>query len=254
MNCDHALRVLDAGLDGELDRATNAELEEHLAACPACAQQRADRLSLREALRAAPRFRAPARLHQAIHEALARPEPAVRPTPRRRGISWASAAGLAVCVAAVALGLGWWMATPSFLPDTRDELVARHVSALAGDGRLYDVASSDRHVLKPWFAGKIDFAPPVRDLSRSGFALVGARLDRVAGRPAAVIVYRIRAHEINLFVTRSASAAARPVTLSKPRGFAMAAWAEDGLALAAISDVDPQELTRFAELVRSPNP
>ena len=140
------------------------------------------------------------------------------------------------------------------MPDARDELVARHVCSLAGDGRLYDIASSDRHVLKPWFAGKIDFAPPVRDLSRSGFTLVGARLDRVAGRPAAVIVYRLRAHEINLFVTRSASTEARPVTLSKPRGFAMAAWAEDGLAFAAVSDVDPQELTRFAELVRSQGP
>ena len=76
----------------------------------------------------------------------------------------------------------------------------------------------------------------------------------VAGRPAAAIVYRLRAHEINLFVTRSASAESRPVTLSKPRGFAMAAWVEDGLAFAAVSDVDLQELTRFAELLRSPAP
>ena len=252
MNCDHALRMLDAGLDGELDRATNAELEEHIAACPACAQQRIGRLALREALRAAPRFRAPARLHHAIAAALARPEPPRRPAPQRRSVSWAGATGLAGGAAALALAAGWWLASFSFMPQVPDELIARHVASLASDGRLYDVASSDRHVIKPWFAGKIDFAPPVRDLAPSGFTLVGARLDRLAGRPAAAIVYRFRAHEINLFVTRSAATESRPVTLSKPRGFAMVAWAEDGLAFAAVSDVDPQELTRFAELVRAP--
>ena len=102
---------------------------------------------------------------------------------------------------------------------------------------------------------------PGRSTSRPGprpvalwFTLVGARLDHVAGRPAAVIVYRVRAHEINLFVSRSAATEPRPVTVSKPRGFAVAAWAEDGLAFAAISDIDAQELVRFADLVRSPTP
>ncbi len=254
MNCDHALRVLDAGVDGELDRTTHAELEEHLAGCPACAQQRSSRLALREALRAAPRHRPPARLRQAIREALAHPQPALRPAVRRRSVSWAGAAGLAACAAVLALVTGWWLASFPSMPQAPDELVARHVASLAGGGRLYDVASSDRHTVKPWFAGKIDFAPPVRDLAGSGFTLVGGRLDRLAGQPAAAIVYRIRAHEINLFVTRSASTASRPVSLSNPRGFAVAAWAEDGLAFAAVSDVDPQELKRFAELVRTPLP
>ena len=254
MNCDHALRVLDAGLDDELDRATHAELEEHLAACAACARQRDDRLALRELLRAAPRARAPDRLRQAIRDALRGRAPAQAEAPRRRGVSWVGAGALAGWITAMALGLGWWLATPGSLPDARDELIARHVASLASDGTLHDVASGDRHVLKPWFAGKIDFAPPVRDLPGSGYTLVGARLDRLAGRPAAVIVYRLRAHHVSLFVARAQSPADRPVTVEKPRGFAVASWAEAGLEFAAVADVDPQELARFASLVRSPAP
>ena len=136
----------------------------------------------------------------------------------------------------------------------RAELVSRHAGSLAVGGRLYDIASSDRHVLKPWFAGKVDFAPPVRDLSPSGFSLVGARLDQIGGRPVAVVVYRIRRHDISLFVSRSASSLPQPLTLGRPLGFALASWAEDGLSFDAVSDVDPQELARFAALIRTQGP
>ena len=127
----------------------------------------------------------------------------------------------------------------------REQLVARHVAALASN-HLIDVASSDRHVVKPWFQGKVDFAPQVRDLSSQDFALEGARLDQVGGRTAVAVVYRLREHPINLFVWRRADARDAALDLAIVRGFSVAAWSVGGLDYAAVSDADAGELRRFA--------
>ena len=248
MNCDHATRVLDAGLDGELDEATSADLADHVVGCPSCARVQADREALRDALRRVPQYPAPRRLRKAIGDSLTgleRPATIGRTAPP----TWTRALAAMGAAASIAFFLGWWTAQPGTTVDERDELIARHVASLAAGGRLYDVASNDRHVVKPWFAGKIDFAPPVRDLSDHGYALRGARLDHLAGQPTAVIVYRIREHDINLFVTRSQMSASVPATVSKARGFAVASWAEGGLSLTAVSDVDPKQLAHFSALM-----
>ncbi len=148
--------------------------------------------------------------------------------------------------------LGVWVASPVRLPDPREPVIARHVASLRGAQNLIQVASSDRHAIKPWFAGRVDFAPTVRDLQSNGFALIGARLDRVASRDTAVIVYRIREHDINLFVWRIATGSAEPVVASALHGYSIVTWAAEGLGFAAVSDVDSQDLQRFAELVRAP--
>jgi anti-sigma factor RsiW len=119
--------------------------------------------------------------------------------------------------------------------------------------RLVQVAASDRHVVKPWFQGSVDFAPPVRDLSAEGFALLGARLDRIGDQQAAVVVYRIRNHPIDLFVWRANGDAAAPVQPAVERGFSVATWAQQGLRFAAVSDVDARDLERFARAVQSPS-
>jgi anti-sigma factor RsiW len=126
-----------------------------------------------------------------------------------------------------------------------DVLVSRHALSLAGP--LVAFASQDRHHVKPWFHGKVDFAPAVRDLSAMGFVLEGARLERLDGRAAAAVVYRIRNHPINLFVWR-ATAPRQPsgIALSQVRGYAVAQWSEQELMFAAVSDVDPRDLERFA--------
>ena len=105
-----------------------------------------------------------------------------------------------------------------------DQVVASHVASLTPGRTLVDVGSSDRHVVKPWFAGRTEFAPWVRDLSGDGFELVGGRLDRVGDREAAAVVYRIRNHYVNLFMWRALSGQADPMKVSQARGFELATW------------------------------
>lgn len=252
MNCLRLHQVLDALVDGELDAATEREIDAHLAGCPECASLRAERVALRERVRAqAPYFKAPGRLRAALVRAAAgtesaRTRPAGRPT-------WVQAALVSAGAAVAGLVAGIWISQPSLDDTRREPAVASHVASLAPQRRLVDVVSTDRHTVKPWFAGKIDFAPPVRDLSAKGFALVGGRLDHVADRQAAAVVYRVRSHDINLFVWRAANTAAREeIAVANLRGFGVATWAQDGLRFAAVSDLESHDLARFAELVRAP--
>jgi len=126
------------------------------------------------------------------------------------------------------------------------------VASLAPGARLLDVAATDRHAVKPWLQGKIDFAPPVKDLTGEGYTLLGARLDQVADKPAAAVVYQIRKHVINLFVWRATDQAPDAIATADVRGFSVTTWATGGLRFAAVSDVDGHDLTRFAQLVSTP--
>ncbi len=249
MNCTRLQQVLDAHIDGELDRATTGEIIAHLAECAACAALRDQRSGLRQALRAhAPYFKVPTTLAPSLRRVLVQSE--VKPRESRSvGLSWFYAASVA---ALAGLFGGYWLAQP--LPDypLRDPAVASHVAALAPKRQLIEVASPDRHTVKPWFQGKMDFAPPVKDLTGDGFALIGARLDQVADKPAAAVVYQVRKHVINLFVWRATDRAPDAIATSSVRGFSVTTWAAGGLRFAAVSDVDARDLTRFAQLVSAP--
>ena len=129
-----------------------------------------------------------------------------------------------------------------------ETLVTAHVQALAA-GRVVEVVSSDQHTVKPWFAGKIDFSPKVKDLAGDGFPLKGGRLDRVGGRPAAALAYGRARHAIDLFVW-VVPAAARGVSTVTVRGINVVRWTEGDLAYAAVSDLNESELLAFADLVR----
>lgn len=270
MNCTRLTQVLDGYLDGELDRATGEEIEQHLAHCPACTDARRKREALRKAIgEQAPRFSAPASLKQTVQRSLAHPRSnaafsaaggAAGGASGRsaRGVrihgrpTWLQAAALMVVVALVGVGAGYRLALP--LPDSSlaEQVVASHVASLSDAHRLTEVTSLDRHQVKPWFQGKLDFSPVVRDLSVEGFALLGARLDHVGDRQSAAIVYRARNHTVNLFVWRARSNEPGAFAMSSVRGFGVATWSDGGLRFAAVSDAEPRELERFARLVQSP--
>ncbi len=254
MSCTRTRQMLDAWIDGELDAGTSAELGRHASACVACKELRDERAGLRSSLKEAmPRHVAPATLGPTIVARIESAEWAPRLLPRM--LAWWQALLLAGASAALAV-----VATVLVLPGfsaagnpaaLAEELVARHTVSLAGN-HLIDVASSDRHTVKPWFQGKVDFAPQVRELASDGYGLEGARLEQVAGRPAVAVVYRIRKHPINLFVWRGADARDAELEVSIVRGFSVAAWATGGLRYVAVSDTDSGELKRFAQAALAP--
>ena len=159
----------------------------------------------------------------------------------RRWKPWGLASGLAAAFALV-LAVGVYVAMPGADERFADEIVAAHVRSLMVD-HAFDVASSDSHTVKPWFAGKLDYSPPVFDLTAQGFALVGGRLDYLDRRPVAALVYRHRQHLINLFILPAARGA-RPRSLDH-QGFHLAAWDRGGMTWWAVSDLNAQELAQF---------
>jgi len=130
-----------------------------------------------------------------------------------------------------------------------DQVVDGHVRSLMAE-HLFDVESTDQHTVKPWFLGKLDFAPPVADLSSIGFPLVGGRLDYLGGQPVAALVYQRQKHTINVFVSPSKSSDPADVERSE-RGFHVHHWARDGMSFWAVSDLNEAELAQFVRALQT---
>lgn len=173
---------------------------------------------------------------------LDRPGPGPGPGPRAAalpGLGW----GVALTVALAAAAGFALDARRAATEHAVDEIVASHVRA-GLSSRDIDVISTDRHTVKPWFNGRLDFAPPVVDLSASGFALVGGRLDYVGQRRVAVLVYRYRQHVIDVYVWPSGEGGARPyATVSQ--GYALDRWEAAGMTWWAVTDAEPSALAAF---------
>ncbi len=238
MTCRDVAALIDAYVDGELGAVEIPPVARHLEGCASCRRQFEDRQALGALLRRLPYYDAPPRLHTAI----ARSQQTF--SARRRARTWlAAAAAIVLAVGAVegVDGVRRARATSAVAA----AVIGRHVEAL-GAAPLIQVASSDQHTVKPWFQGKLDFSPPVPDLTAAGFELVGGRVDRVAGRTAAVLVYRRRLHVIHVFVwpARDNTRAADARTI---RGFHERHWTAGDLSVWAVSDVNDDDLTAFVE-------
>lgn len=269
IKCDAVGRWLDPLLDGELDSKNTVEVQAHLDTCAACQRsyeaKRAVSVNVR---RLDVGYAAPESLRMRISRALeaeaagmqsapgeaasaaARPQPHSRPAPAtpRPGARWFLWAGWPVALAASAL-----LATT--LLHQRDQeadiIVAAHVRSLLAD-HLSDVVSSSHHTVKPWFAGKIDFSPPVPDLAAQGFELIGGRLDYLEHQPVAALVYRKHGHVINVLVSRpGAGIGTLPHTLHA-QGYALRSWKQGGLDVVAVSDIDPLELANLEQAYEAP--
>ena len=238
MNCREAQGLLEAYVDGELDLVRSLDTEAHARECAVCAAA-LDRLqALRCAIAAhAPYYAAPAALRKKVAMSLA---PQSRWTFR-----WP------VLAAACLVGLTLIFVAPSLFHQApggvEREVVAAHVRSMLAE-HLVDVPSSDRHTVKPWFAGKLDFAPDVPDLSAQGFTLAGGRLDYVDGRTVAALIYRRRQHTINVFTWPAAGADESP-RAGSARGFHLVHWVRHGMAWWAVSDLAAEELAELPGLL-----
>jgi len=248
VTCDEARALLPAYVDHELDVGASLQIEAHLAVCRGCAAAVESAEALRAAIGSATAiWPAPAELAPRICAAIRR-EARPRAPLARRTWSWAAVPG----AAAVAAGLAWMLVVhgggTGGRPGRLDELVAGHVRSLMVD-HLVDVASSDQHTVRPWFNGKIDFAPPVADYTASGFPLIGGRVDYLGGRPVAALVYRHQQHVINVFVWPNGGdpSAAREIS---SQGYHLLNWSDAGLEYWAVSDLNERELAGLVELIR----
>ena len=266
MDCNETRRLLDADLDGELDLVRHLEIETHLSACAGCTRLAENSRARRAALHAAlPRFAASPQFAEKIRASLSGSgfQPEISPTLRLEAAATSAShakiifplwqlSGLAASVAfALLAGYAWGNARArTNLLFT--EAVGDHVRSLQAS-HLTDVASTDQHTVKPWFAGKLDFSPPVVDLAAAGFPLTGGRLEHLDGRPAAALVFHRRQHAINLFVWPAAASALSPRTTERD-GFNATAWSHAGLNFLAVSEIPASELAQFADAFRQATP
>ncbi len=248
MDCRQTRNYMHAHLDRELDPVTAAGIEAHMRTCAACAQAYATQTALRSAVKKqAAYYTAPDALAARIRAKVDTAGPAKKTAPRW---NWFP---LAAAVAATAVIT--WTASVQVEQGSRDERIGEQV--IAGHARailtthLTEVASSDQHTVKPWLSSKLDFSPPVTDLTTAGFPLAGGRLDYVDSRPVAALVYRHRQHVIDLFVWPDAKAARSSMQASAKQGFNMLHWSDAGMTFWAISDVNAEDLKTFAETYAS---
>jgi len=247
MQCDEIRSRLEAYLDGELAERERAEVYDHLGDCPECGPETLALQRLREGIRrSAPTYRAPEALRSRIRFALRRDAAAstrqTKPAP-----GWLTYAASILLAVAVGSG-GTLLITGERQADAvTNELIDSHLRSLLGN-HLTDVASSDQHTVKPWFAGRTDVSPPTVDLAAESFPLVGGRLDLIAGKPVPALVYRRREHVINVFVL-PASRGDLGTTLTR-RGYSLRHWNERDLGFWAVTDAAPSELAEFERVFR----
>ncbi len=248
MNCKECTEWLHAYLDNELDTLTAAHVRAHLLTCTDCKAQFDGLDALRKGIRQNLSYHpAPASLQHSIMSQIRSQTSSSQQHPGWR--QWFAPTFSAMALAAAAL---LYVAVPSAQDRFADEIVAGHVRSLM-EQHLTDVASSDRHTVKPWFTGKIDFAPPVYDLSQQGYPLLGGRLDYINHQTVAALSYRHDKHIINVFVMPVAGADSGMATTTK-RGYNLVSWRKNHLLFEAVSDLNIKELQALGSLIMSPPP
>jgi anti-sigma factor RsiW len=246
MNTEHERirELLHAYVDGELDSANARETERHLRSCADCRGTEKAVRELRCALTSeAAAYRATAHLRRKIRAALRRETK----SSRQLLSSWLTFASGAA-FAAILLGFVFFQTTRAGRTSAVvDQVVANHVRSLLA-AQLVDVVSSNQHTVKPWFDGKIDFAPEVRDLSTDGFPLIGGRLDYLDGKTVAALVYQRNKHPINLFIMPALTSRETSPSMVARRGYNILAWTNKGMQYWAVSDLNQTELRQFTGL------
>ncbi len=254
MECREVTDRLSPFLDDELDPVASREVSRHVESCPSCTAALARQRVLSETLgRDLEYHRAPDLLRERVMRnlrAASRRESAPS-RPAAQPWRWLSAAAAVIVVA----GGTWMVATLSYHRANdaiAREAVSGHIRSLMAN-HLTDVTSTDQHTVKPWFAGKLDFSPPVTDFAEAGYPLAGGRLDYLQGHSVAALVYLHHNHIINVFVWPMASAHEELLPAVTQRGFHVIHGTHSGMAYWVVSDLNAEELGTFARMLAAPS-
>jgi anti-sigma factor (TIGR02949 family) len=247
MNCDEISQLLSAYIDGELDGALQPEVKKHLDDCPNCRKEADGMANFSSFLRTTmPAYKAPSKLKAEIRASLRRES-----APESDWFFWFRRP-LIYAAAVLVLGFILVSALRTFAPNKDQDLIGQaitnHARSLMVD-HLVDVTSSDQHTVRPWFAGKLDYSPPVAELAEAGYTLVGGRIDMLDKRPVAAIVYRHGNQVINVFVfpveTRKIDFEVR-----SDRGYHFCGWNRAGLNYFCISAGTADDIEKFEDAFR----
>ena len=244
MDCPTCERMVDAYVDRELSARESAEFELALEACPQCRRRLDEARALSGLLGELPEDRAPDLLRARIERELRAISGASAPGRARTMPQWTKGLAMAASLL-VAVSIGWLGGTLTGRGVGDEELVSTYLRVASSEHPV-DVASTDRHTVKPWFAGRIDYSPPVHDLTGDGFPLEGGRVDVVAGRKVSVLVYRHNQHRAALSLWPATAAGNTPPKVTEYNGFTLAEWRHDGFEMHAVSDMAPSEMAAFA--------
>jgi anti-sigma factor RsiW len=251
VSCELTHSVLHGYLDGELDAARAADFERHLLSCAECVAQLESQENLRSTIQKATLYeRPPATLRQRLDAELGASSKAPAQVVEMPSKAWR---WLAIAATILLVGALGWRLTPGLREPSVEAayasaIVDAHLRSLQ-PGHLQDVISTDQHTVKPWFDGRIDFAPPVRDFANEGFPLQGGRLDVVRGRTVAVLVYGRRKHVVNVFIWSTKERDSAPQSGSQ-LGYNWIDWRKDGMELCAVSDTNPADLKELQRLIQ----
>jgi anti-sigma factor RsiW len=264
-DCVEMRLLVQADVDGELPPANAAGVEAHLEHCPECALLKAQLIAFSQRIRqeviyhAAPeqlRNGLRARLAAMSRSADAEPEPANDDTAEDDRVSWWRRLGRPGSGPAIPFGAGFALAAclalVFVLPHSGglpDAVVSDHIRALE-PGHLLDVVSTDQHTVKPWFDGRLDFAPPVQDFRVQGFPLAGGRLDYLDNRKVAALIYKRRQHLIDVYVWPDDGRLDRGPAKGSRSGYNFLHWSQDGMTFWAVSDLASDQLGEFVALLR----
>jgi anti-sigma factor RsiW len=264
MQCDEARDLLGAYQDEEVSRDELRAVSLHLETCRACSALLTDNQRISGLVRRHGKIPAPAQLAARIGKALDRAEietplgpskmadmSALMRTPfgavHARSFAQRAAALAAVCLLSV-LATWYVMDLTNRSDGVAREVLNAHLRSLLQDSPV-QVATSDQHTVRPWFAGRTDYAPPVKDLAADGFALVGGRLDYVADRRVSALVYKRRLHVINVFMWASPTAADTAPAITTRNGYSLLTWSRNGATYWAVSDLNLEELRALQRLL-----
>jgi anti-sigma factor RsiW len=254
MRCDEARELIGAFIDGEASHAKAQALRDHANSCSSCESEIADVRRIGFELRRNGRVGAPARLRSRLHTSLAaEAADAQRATKVTRASPWLRQAAALAAVSLVSVliaSLVTFAVMRNMAADARldRDVVSAHIRSLLQDSPI-QVASADPHTVRPWFNGRVEFAPAVKDLAAEGFRLAGARLDYIAGRRVGALVYMRRLHVVNVFVWPSPGDEDAAPRLIQLNGYNLISWNRSGLAYWAVSDLNAAELRQLQGLL-----